>query len=247
MVNDKDTLEPAEIAEFYREAFSALGARLTVPPISVEFYPYVGINHTIRIRNGVAYIRIAEMCRDMPVEAHRDLAYILVSKLLRKRKKGIDSNAYQEYVKTAEIRERAAESKRTRGRKVITTSAGETYDLDRIFDDLNAEYFAGELPKPVITWSAKKTFRILGHHDAAHNTIVISRSLDGADVPKFVVDYVLFHEMLHIAHPTVHHNGRRYYHTPAFRRDERRFPMFDKAETWIADNVRRMKRNARKK
>lgn len=247
MVNHKDTLEPVEIAEFYREAFNALGARLAVPPISVEFYPYVGINHTIRIRDGVAYIRIAAMCRDMPAEAHRDLAYILVSKLLRKRKKRIDSNAYQEYVKTTEVRERAAESKRTRGRKVVTTSAGEAYDLERIFDELNEEYFAGEMPKPVITWSAKKTFRILGHHDAAHNTIVISRSLDAADVPKFVVDYVLFHEMLHIAHPTVHHNGRRYYHTPAFRRDERRFPMFDRAEKWIADNVRRMKRNARRK
>ncbi len=247
MPNDTDTLEPAEIAEFYREAFNALGPKLAVPPISVEFYPYIGINHTIRIRSGGAFVRIAEMCRDMPAPAHRDLAYILVSKLLRKRKKGIDSNAYHEYIKTAEMRERAAESKRTRGRKVVTTSAGEAYDLDHIFDDLNIEYFGGELSKPVITWSAKKTFRILGHHDAAHDTIVISRSLDAADVPKFVVEYVLFHEMLHIAHPTVHHNGRRYYHTPAFRRDERRFPSFDKAEKWIADNVRRMKRNARKK
>jgi predicted metal-dependent hydrolase len=247
VVNDKDTLEPAEIAEFYREAFRALGPKLSVPPISVEFYSYVGINHTIRIRAGGAFIRIAEMCRDMPADAHRDLAYILVSKLLRKRKKGIDSDAYHEYIKTAEMRERAAESKRTRGRKVITSSTGAVYDLESIFDDLNAEYFESELPKPVITWSAKKTFRILGHHDAAHDTIVISRSLDAADVPKFVVDYVLFHEMLHIAHPTVHHNGRRYYHTPAFRRDERKFPMFDRAEKWITDNVRRMKRNARKK
>jgi len=247
VVNEKDTLKPAEIAEFYREAFRALGPRLALPPISVEFYPYISINHTIRIRSGGAFVRIAEMCRDMPAAAHRDLAYILVSKLLRKRRKGIDSDAYNDFIKTAEMRDRAAESKRTRGRKVVTTSAGETYDLDRIFDDLNEEYFAGELPKPVITWSSKKTFRILGHHDAAHDTIVISRSLDAADVPKFVVDYVLFHEMLHIAHPTVHHNGRRYYHTPAFRSDERKFPMFERAEKWIADNVRRMKRNARKK
>ena len=47
--------------------------------------------------------------------------------------------------------------------------------------------------------------------------------------------------MLHIKHPTVHHNGRRYNHTPIFRRDEENFAYFEEAEKWIEQNVRNLK------
>ncbi|MDQ3322905.1 MAG: M48 family peptidase, partial [Acidobacteriota bacterium] len=86
----------------------------------------------------------------------------------------------------------------------------------------------------------------LGHHDAAHETIVVSRSLDGGKVPKYVVEFVVYHEMLHIFHPTVHRSGRRYNHTPAFRRDERQFAYFEEAENWIERNVKNLKRQAKK-
>ena len=137
---------------------------------------------------------------------------------------------------------KATESKRARGRKVVTTAKGAVYDLDELFAKVNDQYFRGAIPKPVLTWSAKKTYRILGHHDATHETVAISRSLDSHSVPRYVVEYVLFHEMLHIAHPTKHVNGRRYNHTAAFKRDERKFQYFDEAEKWIERNVKKLKR-----
>ena len=57
----------------------------------------------------------------------------------------------------------------------------------------------------------------------------------------------LFHEMLHIAHPTQHINGRRYNHTAAFKRDERKFAYYEEAERWIERNVRRLKKEAKRK
>jgi hypothetical protein len=114
-----------------------------------------------------------------------------------------------------------------------------------MFARLNREYFREALEKPTLTWSARRTYRILGHHDSTHNTIVLSRSLDDRSVPRFVVEYVLFHEMLHIAHPAKHVNGRRYHHTPAFRRDERKFAYYEEAESWIERNVRKLKRKAK--
>jgi len=236
-----------EIRSVYEKAFRRYDPHNPVPDINIEFYPYVGINHTIRRRNGRIYVRISQICNEMPLPVHEGLAYILVSKLFGKRVPAGAREIYSRYVTTHEIREKATENKRTRGRKVITTSAGEVYDLEAMFDRLNREYFRGELEKPTLTWSARKTYRVLGHHDATHNTIVMSRSLDDRSVPRFVVEYVLFHEMLHVAHPAQHVNGRRYHHTPAFRRDERKFAYFQEAEAWIERNVRRFKRNARKK
>lgn len=232
------------IQNFYREAFEHYDKERRIPAIEVQFYPYVGINHTIRVRDGSIYVRIAEICRDMPLPVQRALAYVLVSKLYRRRVPKAARELYGNYIRSEAVRERATESRRSRGRKVVIGTQGRIYDLNELFDDLNTKYFGGGLGKPTLTWSARKTYRILGHHDSTHDTIVISRSLDSDETPRFVVEYVLFHEMLHVHHPTIHQNGRRYNHTPAFKRDERKFSHYHQAENWIERNVRRLKRNA---
>lgn len=247
MINNLIPEVAVNLRDLYAEAFLIFERKREVPEIDVRFYPYIGINHTIRVREGKVFVRISEMCRDMPPVGQQALAFILVAKLLRKKVPAQARAIYSDFTKTVEMREKATESKRTRGRKVISTDKGAIYDLGEIFDVLNRDYFRGNVPKPVLTWSARKTYRILGHHDATHKTIVISKSLDSLNVPKYVVESVMFHEMLHIHHPTVHHNGRRYNHTPAFRRDEEKFVYFQEAERWIERNVRKLKKDAKRK
>ncbi|MBV9217572.1 MAG: M48 family peptidase [Acidobacteria bacterium] len=239
--------EPASIEGVYREAFEYYDRDRSAPPITISFYPYIGINHTIRIRDGKVFVRLAEVCRDMPESAHRGLAYILVGKLRRKAIPEQADRMYAAYADRPDLRERAAADKRARGRKVVTTTKGAYYDLDEIFDEVNQQYFLGSIPKPSLTWSAKKTYRILGHHDATHDHVTISRSLDSRIVPRFIVEYVLFHEMLHIAHPIRHVNGRRHSHTAAFKRDEKKFARYGEAEGWIQNNVHRLKRASKRK
>ncbi len=233
-----------QIKTFYREAFQNLNKKSEIPEINVEFYPYIGINHTIRVRGEKVFVRLAEVCREMPLDVQKALAFILVSKLLRKKIAPAVSEKYRGFIKNAELREKALDNKRAKGRKFITTAQGELYNLNEIFAHLNQIYFDGKIPAPTLTWSARKTFRILGHHDAAHETIVISKSLDDAKTPKYVVEFIVFHEMLHIFHPTQYRDGRRYNHTPQFRRDERKFAYFAEAEDWIERNVKRFKKNA---
>ena len=237
-----DALE--QIKNFYIEAFDQF--KKPAPDIKVEFYSYIGINHTIRVRQAKVFVRLAEICREMPLEAHRALAYILVAKLLRKKVPEAARKLYNNFIKTQEIQSKALENKRARGRKVITSARGEAYDLNVIFERLNLLYFENKLPKPVLSWSARKTYRILGHHDSTHETIIVSKSLDSSKIPAYVVEYVVYHEMLHVFHPTTHRNGRRYNHTPAFRRDERKFAFYEEAENWIERNVKNLKRGAKR-
>lgn len=234
-----------EIRSFYEEAFEKLNKRAAIPEIEINFYPYVGINHTIRVRNGVVYARLADICRDLPMEAQRALAFILVSKLLRKKIPKETIQTYRKHINNQEMRRKVLENKRAKGRKIITASKGEVYDLIEIFKHLNQIYFDGEIAEPTLTWSARKTYRILGHHDPTHKTIVVSKSLDEKSVPKYVVEYVVYHEMLHVLHPTEHRDGRRYNHTPRFRRDERKFAFYEKAESWIERNVKNLKKKAK--
>lgn len=234
------------IVKFYEEAFQLYDKQRATPEIEVEFYPYIGINQTIRVRDGRVLVRLAELCRHAPLNFQRALAFILTAKLLRVKVPPPATEIYQAFVKSREIQTKAGENKRARGRKIITTAAGKFYDLEEIFGRLNSIYFNDALPKPTLTWSARETYRILGHHDAAHETIVISKSLDDKQVPLHVVEFVVFHEMLHIFYPTTHRDGRRYNHTPQFRRSEREFTHYEQSEKWIADNARRLKAKSKR-
>lgn len=233
-----------QIKKFYEEAFKIFDAKQKMSEISVSFYKYIGINHTIRVRNGIVFVRIADICREMPLNEQKALAFILVAKLLRKRVPFEARKIYSNYIKQQEIQTKAKENRKTHGRKIITSAKGDFYDLDGIFEKINQIYFKNSIPKPVLSWSTRRTYRILGHHDSAHETIIISKSLDDQKVPKYVVEYIVFHEMLHIFHPTIHQNGRRFNHTPAFRRDEKKFLYFTEAEEWIERNVKNLKRKS---
>lgn len=247
MINNFAATDYSMLRKFYEEAFQTLDAKRVAPEIELRFYPYVGINHTIRLRGGVIFVRLAEICQNAPLETQRALAFILVAKLLRKKVPPLAAQLYHSFVKSREMQTKAVENKRAKGRKIITTPKGEIYDLDEIFARLNQTYFQNAIEKPILSWSARKTYRILGHHDSTHQAIVISKSLDDAKVPPFVTEFVVFHEMLHIFHPTTLRDGRRYNHTPQFRRDEKKFVYFEEAENWIERNAGKLKRRVRQK
>jgi hypothetical protein len=127
---------------------------------------------------------------------------------------------------------------------MLTSAQGEIYDLAKIFAKLNRRYFSNELEKPALTWSQRRTRSILGHHDRVYQSITISKTLDSEEVPEWFVEYILYHEMLHIKHPARLIKGRRYYHTTAFRQDERRFPYYQEAQQWL-ERVARQRRAPR--
>jgi hypothetical protein len=204
-----------------------------MPEIHVTFYPFAGLNHTIRIRKQRVYVRVSDILRDAPRQVHRALAFILIAKLFNKSVLAEYEALYRQYAYQPQVLRASDLARRKRGRKLLSGSAGRVYDLDRIFTRLNRRYFDNELPRPALSWSARRSKRILGHHDAVHDAIVISRSLDSADVPELIVEYVLYHEMLHIKHRPRVINGRRIFHTAAFRADEQRFARFDEAINWL--------------
>ncbi len=239
------SVELAEIKKFYEEVFQTYNRKYEIKEINVEYYSYIGINHTIRLRNGKIFVRISDLCKNAPPQVHQSLAIILVSKILRRKVPASANEIYGEFAANEEIRNKAFEKKKEKGRKIITSSKGDIYDLEEIFHQMNDLYFDNRIKKPTLTWSARTTFRRLGHHDAAHETIVISKSLDDKKVPRYVVEFVVFHEMLHIFHPAKIRNGRRYHHTPIFRRDEKKFAFYKESENWIENNSRFLKRKAR--
>jgi hypothetical protein len=228
-----------EVKKFFVDAFHHLGNSRGIPPIDVRFYPYAGLRHTIRVRSGQVYVRLSDICKDSPPEAMRALAFVLVARLLGKKVPAVHDRTYRDYSLTPEIMRLSDIARRGRGRKMISSAQGSVYDLDKLFAKLNRRYFAATLEKPTLTWSQRKTRSILGHHDRVYETITISKSLDSAQVPDWFTEFIVYHEMLHIKHAARMINGRRYYHTAAFRQDERRHERYEDAQRWLEQVARR--------
>ncbi len=247
MINNSENSRLSELLNQYQEAFRDFDNSKPPPAIEIRFYPYVNVNHTIRIRSGKVFVRISDLFEKVPIEIHRALAHILVAKLLGKKVPDNARRSYRQFVNDEDFQKAALENKRRKGRKVFTSTNGNYFDLEQVFGKLNLIYFQNRIEKPALSWSQKRTYRRLGHFDSAHNSISISRSLDDKSVPKFVIEFVLYHEMLHIKHPTKHRNGRRYNHTPAFKLDEKKFAYYYEAEEWIEKNAAKLKRMANRR
>ncbi len=119
----------------------------------------------------------------------------------------------------------------------VMLTAGDHHDLRLIFDDLNARFFGGQIDA-AITWGQrtgrpKRRHSIkMGSYSVEERLIRIHRSLDRSFVPRFFVEWIVFHEMLHQVHDIKVKNGRREFHSKAFMADEARFDRYDDARTW---------------
>lgn len=118
--------------------------------------------------------------------------------------------------------------------EVIAENAqGNFYNLHDLFDKLNYEYFAANLVKPRLAWSQINTYRKFGHYEPARDRVVMSLTLDDANIPEFVTEFVLYHELLHKYHGTKWVNGRRMVHTREFRACESKFKLYKEASVWL--------------
>lgn len=114
---------------------------------------------------------------------------------------------------------------------------GEHHDLAACFAAVNARYFESRV-EMAVTWGRRSRKRYprtvqLGSYCHETGVITISPRLDRKSVPRYFVEFILYHEMLHaVLGVDKGPDGRRRIHTPAFRSLERRFRDYDRARAF---------------
>lgn len=184
---------------------------------------YVNTMGKVHLLGDKLEVRLNEIIAAAPLTVRESLARILVSKLFRRRVPEAYLLHYRRFMNSRDVRHAHQTVRQVRGRKYVSGPKGEHYDLDPLFDRLRDLYFSPLMPKPQLGWSRGRARWLLGHFDAAHNAIILSRILDSPRVPEIAVEYVLYHEMLHLKHPVEHKGARRRVHTRAFLADEKLF------------------------
>jgi hypothetical protein len=223
----------AELTPIFQEEYRALRPRAPMPPFAIRFRRFTSLNTTIRLREGKIFVSLSDLIEGAPESVIRAIAHILLAKLYKKPINPAHNVRFKRFTTSAAVTRQTELIRHARGSKRYSGPQGHFYDLEEVFDSLNTRFFGGLLGRPELTWSEGIATRSLGHYDAAHNTIVVSRVFDRPSSPRYAIEYLLYHEMLHLKHPVRMRGLRRCVHSREFKADEALFPELRQALAFI--------------
>jgi hypothetical protein len=220
-------------ARLFQRVYTRLGCQGRPPRFDVQFYPYANLMHTIRIQEDCARVRLSDVLRGAPLVIFEAAAAILLSRIYRRRAPRELLAAYRRYTVAPRTRRRIAVLRGARGRRIKSGPKGANFDLAPMFTRLNRMYFGRRLHRPRLGWSGRTWRTQFGCFDPALDQIVMNRWLDRPVVPRFAVEYVLFHEMLHVKHPLRAAACGIEAHSRKFRQEEKRYANYERAGKFL--------------
>ena len=179
---------------------------------------------SIKEKKGVVIIRLHRMF----LYADSDVLNEIADYIKHKRKK---TPLIREF-----INRQAHSLKKSPQKKVTIRTEGRHHDLKEIYQSINREYF-GEKVSASITWGAKSpkraaAKRTLGSYSYHTNTIRINPQLDSKKVPRYYMEFLVYHEMLHAKIGIKNVNGKRIVHSGEFKKREKEFRHYKRALEW---------------
>ncbi len=174
----EESVESASLTpqEIYARVFRQMRPRTPIPLISVQFRRYANASAKIKLEEGVLKVLIADTLASAPDTVMEALAEILLSKLFRRPVPAHCNERYRRYLNRRDVRRSLDLVRQIRGRKQVEDPQGRCYNLDKIFEELNFQYFHGLMARPILGWSPNASRALCwGHYDPSHvNAIVLS-------------------------------------------------------------------------
>ena len=204
-----------------------LGGRLSVM-VTDNRYTMISVKREKQAGEPAYQVRLHRMFLDAPAPITKALARYIADN---------DARASRELGRYIEVNQGAIARAQGRAKPVVLRTAGRIHDLADIYAALNAHYFGGRIDAR-ITWGPmpggprRRRSIKMGSYAVEDRLIRIHPSLDREMIPRFFVEWIVYHEMLHQVHAIPIVGGRRQFHPPAFLADEARFDRFDEARRW---------------
>src|SRR5579863_781517 len=130
-------------AAIFQRMYTRLGCDGRPPRFRVEFYPYSNLTLTIRRREELVYVRFSDLLRRAPLPVLEGAAALLLSRVYRRKAPAGLTAPYLEYARSHRTRARIHHMRRRRIRPGAAGPQGRHFDLEKLFEELNAQYFQG--------------------------------------------------------------------------------------------------------
>lgn len=209
--------------------------------MSVKLAKYSELKHTWRLREGVMEFRVSDYVANAPEDVKESLAWYLLCRAFSLRCPDQKSEPYLAYVRSRRFWMGVRRAYLARARGLDLSPAGRVRDLRTVFEYVNSFYFRSKLTQPLLAWVTESPRRRLGFYFEQLDLLAVNRVLDSERIPRYVLEFVMYHELLHHRDAATGALRRRVCHTKSFREQERAFRMYSEAEAWLR-RIARQKR-----
>jgi hypothetical protein len=215
------------------KAFASVGKELGRPEVLAAFYPYSELKHTWKRDREGMFFKISDYLSDAPETVLESLSWYLLCRAVGRKCPQGKADRYLVYARSRELWESKKELYLSRSRNLSFEPRGNARDLRDVFDYVNSFYFASRLQDPILAWATESPRRRLGFYFQPLNLLAANRALDSDAVPRYVLEFVVFHELLHHVSAGNGRAARRVHHTLEFKKQEKTFSHYDDAERWL--------------
>lgn len=155
------------------------------------------------------------------------LVQILFLKILKDKKNTINIDLYNNFIRNLHY--------------AVKKETGDI-SLENSFNRVNEKYFLGLLEKPNLRWGSSSR-RTLAHYDYHIDAITVSNLFQDAN--SELLDYLMYHELLHKKLKFYNRGTRNYHHTGAFKKLERKFENYEEITKELNNFIRNKTRAKR--
>ena len=184
-----------------------------------KFKPY---NANVRYTKNSMQFNLSKKWRNVSKEIQMGLIQGLLLRIFKEKKRTTNIDLYDSFMKNVHV---------------SIPKINKDPILEESFNKINEKYFLGLIEKPNFIWH--DSIRRLGSYEYGSDTISMSKVLEN---DGNLLDYVMYHEMLHKKHKFHSKNGRTHHHTREFREMEKQFENSDEMEEKIKLLVRQSSR-----
>jgi len=186
---------------------------------SNKFKPY---NANVKLYNNKLEFNLSKKWKTVSREIQIGLIQGLLVKIIKEKKKTTNMDLYSIFMRKIHI--------------AIPKTKSDPV-LEKSFNKVNEKYFYGLIEKPNLVWC--NSLKKLGSYEYGTDTIAISRIFQNKD--NKILDYIMYHEILHKKHKFKSKDGRNYHHTREFRKKEKEFENSKEIEKAISKLTRKTK------
>jgi hypothetical protein len=211
------------------QPFLTVGRRFGYDQVNAEFHPFKEFKTTWERCGTSAEFKVTDYLATASPEILEEFAKCLFMRI-QQRKSDVYTEPIRNWLQSRSFIERNQPIYLRRSRNLLCSARGAHYDLRELLGSLQSQGLVTDGKAAFISWTDRPNRLRMGYCSVLMKVIAISSVLDSPDIPKYVAEYVLYHEMIHLEKGL---DSMRSQHNADFRRLERRHPRFKEAEDWL--------------
>ncbi len=211
-------------------ALELIGKDYGFDGIEARFYPFKELKSTW-LRSGYrAEFRVSDYLQSADDGILLDFGHSLFTRASRRGRRERYSEKLRSWLRSPQFIEVNRPTYLDRSRNLSLSPAGEAHDLNEIRTSLKDRGLINDSSDAFISWTIKDNRHRVGYCSVLMKVIAVSSVLDSESVPRYVPEYVLYHELLHLE---TSEGCLTAGHGRAFRARERLYLEWREAEEWL--------------